>query len=72
MRLLFSWPFRIAAHYLHLLRLDRRLVIELEVDVFDQERPNLVAEAVGIEMTLETHHGLVMCPSQPCLELSLL
>ena len=67
MRLLLSRPFGIAAHYLHLLRLDRGLIIELEVDVFDQKRPDLVTEAVGIEMTLDMHPWLATCTSQPCL-----
>lgn len=43
---------RIAAHNLDLLRRDIVLIVELEVDVFDKERPDFVAEAVGIQMTL--------------------
>lgn len=27
-------------------------VVELEVDILDNERPNIVAEAVGIEVSL--------------------
>lgn len=43
---------RIAAHNLDLLRRDIVLIVELEVDVFDKERPDFVAEAVCIQMTL--------------------
>lgn len=43
---------RIAAHNLDLLGCDIVLIIELEVDILDEERPDFVAEAVGIQMTL--------------------
>ena len=43
---------RITAHDLDLLRRDIVLVVELEIDIFDEERPDFVAEAVGIQMTL--------------------
>ena len=43
---------RIAAHNLDLLRLDITLIIELEIDILDQESPDLVAEPVCIQMTL--------------------
>ena len=45
---------RVAAHNLDLLRRDIVLVVELEVDILDEERPDFVAEAVGIQMTLCT------------------
>ena len=45
---------RIAAHNLDLLRRHIVLVVELEVDILDEERPDFVAEAVGIQMTLCT------------------
>ena len=45
---------RIAAHNLDLLRRDVILVVELEVDILDEERPDFVAEAVGVQMTLCT------------------
>jgi len=60
-----SWPSRvtatlllsgllcIAAHDLDLLGLDITLIVELEVDILDEERPDFVAEAVGIQMTLD-------------------
>lgn len=43
----------VAAHDFDPIRLDVDRVVELEVDVFDQERPNIVTETVGIEMALE-------------------
>lgn len=43
---------RIAAHNLNLLRRNVILIIELEIDVLDEERPDLVAEPVGVQMTL--------------------
>lgn len=67
MKLLLSRPFRIAAHYLHLLRLNRGLIIKLKVHVLDQKCPDFVAEAVGVEMTLVTRPWLAMFPSQACL-----
>lgn len=30
-------------------------IIELEIDVLDNERPNVVAETVGIEVALREH-----------------
>ena len=43
----------VAAHDLDLVRLNRRArVLHLEGDVLDQKSPDLVAEAVGIKMTL--------------------
>ena len=45
---------RIAAHNLDLVRRDIVLVVELEVDILDEERPDFVAETVGIQMTLCT------------------
>ena len=52
--LLLPWLLRIAAHNLDLVRRDIVLVVELEVDILDEERPDFVAEAVGIQMTLCT------------------
>lgn len=34
--------------------MDRVLVVELEVDIFDGERPHVVAESVGVKMALAT------------------
>ena len=50
--LLLAGPLGVAADDLDLVRLDITRVVKLEVDILDQERPNLVAETVGIEMTL--------------------
>jgi len=51
----------VAAHDLDLIRLDcLARVLHLECNILDQESPDLVAEAVSIEMTLER---------QPCLHL---
>lgn len=43
---------RIAAHDLDLLSRDIVLIVQLEIDIFDKEGPDFVAEAVGIQMTL--------------------
>ena len=43
----------IAAHDLDLIRHDIILIVQLEVDILDKERPDFVAEAVGIEMALQ-------------------
>ncbi len=51
-----SRPLRVAADNLDLLGLDRVLVVKFEVDILDQERPDFVAEAVGVQMTLEAQH----------------
>ena len=53
-RLRFSRFLRIAAHDLHLLRRDRASTIQFEVDIFDQEGPDLIAVAVGIQVALHT------------------
>lgn len=42
----------IAANNLDLLSLHRILVVELEVDIFDEERPHFIAKSVRIQMTL--------------------
>jgi hypothetical protein len=48
-----SRPFAVTAHDLHLVRLHRLTrVLHLESDVLYQEGPDLVAETVGIKMTL--------------------
>ncbi len=46
-------PLGVAADDLDLVSLYGALVVQFEVDVLDQERPNFIAEAVGIQMTLE-------------------
>lgn len=43
-------------HNLDLVCRQRLGVVELEVDVFDDKRPYIVAEPVGVEMTLK-HAG---------------
>ena len=47
-----SRPLAIATHNLHLVRRNSGLIIQLEVDIFDKEGPNLIAEAIGIEVAL--------------------
>lgn len=42
----------VAAHDLHPVRGNGCLVVELEGDILDQERPDFVAEPVGVEVTL--------------------
>jgi hypothetical protein len=50
----FSGPFAVAAHDLHFFRADRRLVIQFECDILNQESPDFVAESVRIEVALDT------------------
>ena len=50
---------RITANNLDLLRRHSILIIQLEVDIFNQECPNFVAEAVGVKMAL---HRSAMAP----------
>lgn len=45
-------PLAVAAHNLDLVRRYRGPIVQLEVDVFDQERPDFVAEAVCIQVAL--------------------
>lgn len=48
-----AWALRIAAHNLDLVGDDRlSAVLHLELDVLDQESPDLVAESVGVERAL--------------------
>jgi hypothetical protein len=42
----------IAADNLHLVSLDGAGVVQLKVDVFDQKRPDFIAEAVRVQVTL--------------------
>lgn len=51
-RLRLSRSLAVAAHYLHLVCRNGLLVVQLENNIFDKERPDFVTEAVGIEMTL--------------------
>lgn len=44
-------------------------VVELEVDVLDDEGPNIVTEAVGIEVALQTQRislRALSCHNEPC------
>ena len=49
-----AWSFGVTAHNLDLVRVDRVRIIELEVYIFNYKRPDLIAESVGIQMTLKT------------------
>ena len=44
---------RVAAHDLDLVRLYRRPVLQLEVDILDLERPHFVAEPIDVEVALK-------------------
>ena len=48
----------VAAHDFDLLRLDIVLIVELEVDVFDEKGPHIIAEAIGIKMALVRSHAV--------------
>ena len=50
--LCFSRLLGVAAHNLHLVRMDHILIVELEVDILDQERPDFIAEPIRIQVTL--------------------
>ena len=47
-----SWLLRAAAHDLHLIGSNGGLIIEAEGDIANEERPHLVTEAIGIQMSL--------------------
>ena len=49
------------------------LIFHFEIDVFDQKRPDIVAKAISIKVTLHTelvsHMGLSLYPSMSLLTL---
>lgn len=47
-----AWLLRIAAHNLDLIGLNIVLVVELEINILDQKSPNIIAEAICIEVSL--------------------
>jgi hypothetical protein len=47
-----TWTLGVAADDLDPVGMDLVRVVELEVDVFDNKRPDIVAEAVRIKMSL--------------------
>jgi hypothetical protein len=49
----FTRTLRVTADNLDSVGVDLVRVVELEVDILDDERPDIVAETVGIEVTLE-------------------
>lgn len=54
----------IAADNLHFIGENRALVVQLEVDVLDKERPDFVAESVGVQVALHSRNFRVsLCPS---------
>ena len=57
---LFSRFLCIAAHNLDLLSLDVVLIVKLEINILDEECPDFVAEAVGIQMTLYTPRSVAI------------
>jgi hypothetical protein len=63
-----SLLFALAGNDLDPLRLDRVGIIELELDILDDERPDFVAEAVCVEVSLKsrisTASNPVVCSSQ--------
>jgi hypothetical protein len=50
----------VAADDLDPVRRHRGLVIQLECDILDQERPNFVAESVGIQVTLLVRRNVML------------
>lgn len=61
--LLLSRLLRITAHDFDLLRLDIVLVVELEVDILDEKRPDFVAESIRIQMALPRHTVSLSLPA---------
>lgn len=57
----FTWPLRITADNLDSVGVDLSGIVELEVDVFDNECPYVIAKAVGIEMSLYEHMSVYHC-----------
>lgn len=51
-RLGLSRTFAVAANNLDPVRLDSRLVIQLESDILDQEGPDIITEPVGVKVAL--------------------
>ena len=51
--LLLSRLLSIAADYFDLIGLNIVLIIKLEVDILDQERPDFITESVGIQVALQ-------------------
>ena len=49
----FAGSLRVAADNLDAVGMDLLVVVQLEVDVLDDEGPDIVAESVGIEMSLQ-------------------
>lgn len=47
-----AWALRVTANNLDPVGVDLIRVVKLEVDILDNERPDVVAEAVGIQMSL--------------------
>ncbi len=60
---LFIWFLRSHTNNLNLLRMQRRPTIKLKINILQQKRPDLVAESIGIEMTLE--YQTLQQPSSP-------
>lgn len=51
-------PPQLTADNPNFINLDSLRVIKLELDVFEDERPDVVTEAISVEMALEAHSGL--------------
>lgn len=49
----FARSLAVTADDLDLVRRDRGLVVQLECDVLDEEGPDIVAESVGVKVTLK-------------------
>ena len=49
---------RVAAHDFDLLCCNGIATVQLEIDILDEESPDIVAEAVGIQVALYRHIGM--------------
>lgn len=52
--LCFSRSLCVAAHDFDTIGLHSVLIVELEADIFDKEGPDLIAEPIGVQVTLAT------------------
>lgn len=57
-----AWALRITADDLDSVGVNLIRIVELEVDILDDERPDIIAKAVGIEVALRAHVSVLLLP----------
>jgi hypothetical protein len=60
----FAGTLRVTADDLDSVGVDLVRVVELEVDILNDERPNVVAETVGVEVALQTRRISTCVPGR--------